>query len=272
MTVTMVVTTSSVSAARSRDQLRCDMMQSAYQESLNPQMIVVMLIPVILTSGYCALVGPIVTDYSLTSFERLGYCALYACASWPICYSLNVVTLYLLRFRALHEIVLSVLIVALFAALVSTSVVHLVETLVRSNQSTTKELLTLYMLVALITVPCSLLLVYLVFQSVKHFRVPDHTPTSSDVVRPYGDAEAGRSSSSGEEEIVRSKEGHAVASDTALTGLPHELEGDVVYLKSEDHYVFVQTVASSSLIKMRFSDAVSCLSDRGVQVHRCYWG
>ena len=53
--------------------------------------------------------------------------------------------------------------------------------------------------------------------------------------------------------------------------LPQGLGTDLIYIKSEDHYLEVHTTVGSSLIKMRFSDAVAELGDRGVQVHRSYW-
>ena len=56
-----------------------------------------------------------------------------------------------------------------------------------------------------------------------------------------------------------------------LAQLPPELGDDVVYLKSEDHYVHVCTTAGSSLIKMRFADAIAALGDDGVRAHRSFW-
>lgn len=58
---------------------------------------------------------------------------------------------------------------------------------------------------------------------------------------------------------------------TVLQLLPDRLGTDLVYIKSEDHYLQVHTTVGSSLIKMRFSDAVAGLGDRGIQVHRSYW-
>ena len=246
-------------------------MQYAYQESLVPHTIVIMMIPAIMTSGTCVLGGTIATGDPLMPLERLGYCALYTGTSWPICYSLSVVTLYLLRFRALHEIVLSLLIVALFGASASTAMVHLVATLVRGHQSTTANLLALYLIIATITVPCSMLLFYLAYQRVKFIRVPDLSVASSAATAPHGDVETTPNAAARELEQIHSNDGHATESETGVAGLPHELEGDVIYLKSEDHYVYVHTVTGCSLIKMRLSDAVAGLGDRGVQVHRSYW-
>ena len=53
--------------------------------------------------------------------------------------------------------------------------------------------------------------------------------------------------------------------------LPDRLGTDLVFIKSEDHYLEVHTTAGSSLIKMRFSDAIAELGDRGIKVHRSYW-
>ena len=58
---------------------------------------------------------------------------------------------------------------------------------------------------------------------------------------------------------------------TLLKLLPDRLGTDLIYIKSEDHYLEVHTTVGSSLIKMRFSDAVAELGDRGIQVHRSYW-
>ena len=53
--------------------------------------------------------------------------------------------------------------------------------------------------------------------------------------------------------------------------LPDRLGTDLVFIKSEDHYLEVHTAVGSSLIKMRFSDAIAELGDRGIKVHRSYW-
>ena len=52
---------------------------------------------------------------------------------------------------------------------------------------------------------------------------------------------------------------------------PRKLGTDLIYLKSEDHYVEVHTSVGSTLIKMRFADAVAELGEYGIQVHRSYW-
>lgn len=53
--------------------------------------------------------------------------------------------------------------------------------------------------------------------------------------------------------------------------LSEELRSEVIYLKSEDHYLHLHTAEGLTLVKMRLADAVSQLGDSGLQVHRSYW-
>ena len=53
--------------------------------------------------------------------------------------------------------------------------------------------------------------------------------------------------------------------------LPRRLGTDLIYLTVDDHYVEAHTRAGSAILLMRFADAVTELSDRGLQVHRSYW-
>ena len=53
--------------------------------------------------------------------------------------------------------------------------------------------------------------------------------------------------------------------------LPTEIGRELVYIKTEDHYVGVHTTAGSARVLVRFADAVDELGDLGMQVHRCYW-
>ena len=57
-----------------------------------------------------------------------------------------------------------------------------------------------------------------------------------------------------------------------LDRLPPELGRDLVYLKMADHYVEAFTAAGSTLILMRFADAIAELDGLdGLRVHRSYW-
>ena len=68
--------------------------------------------------------------------------------------------------------------------------------------------------------------------------------------------------------------GETGASRTArfLDRLPRELGRDLICLKMADHYVEVFTTDGSTLILMRFADAVAELEGAdGLRVHRSYW-
>ena len=69
--------------------------------------------------------------------------------------------------------------------------------------------------------------------------------------------------------------GDEAASRTAdhfLDRLPPELGRDLIYLRMADHYVEAFTTAGSTLVLMRFADAVAALEAAGgLRVHRSYW-
>ena len=75
-----------------------------------------------------------------------------------------------------------------------------------------------------------------------------------------------REAASGEEESANR------TADHFLDRLPPELGRDLVYLRMADHYVEAFTTAGSTLVLMRFADAVAALEDAGgLRVHRSYW-
>jgi hypothetical protein len=56
-----------------------------------------------------------------------------------------------------------------------------------------------------------------------------------------------------------------------LRRLPPSLGGDLLLLEMQDHYVRAETALGSTLLLMRFRDAVDELGDAGLQVHRSWW-
>jgi hypothetical protein len=56
-----------------------------------------------------------------------------------------------------------------------------------------------------------------------------------------------------------------------LRRLPPALGRDLLCLEMEDHYVRAQTTLGSTLLLMRFRDAVDELGQAGMQVHRSWW-
>jgi hypothetical protein len=56
-----------------------------------------------------------------------------------------------------------------------------------------------------------------------------------------------------------------------LRRLPPALGRDLLCLEMEDHYVRAETTLGSTLLLMRFRDAVDELGQAGMQVHRSWW-
>ena len=237
-------------------------MEFAYREWLGTHMVVVTLVTTGAVAAAYGFTGPVGTYDALTLPQRLSFSFLIASAGWPICYSLNLVTLYFMRFRRLLPIAFALTIVALFEAIICTAMAHLADTLIRPGYSTGAELLPVYIVTGTTTVSCSLLFLHLVYQRVKTVSEPTNAELSSvSTVPEVAAGDLQEISHRGNDQLP-----------APLVGLlPRELGNDIIYIKSEDHYVYVYTAAGFSLIRMRFSDAVAGLGESGFQVHRSYW-
>ena len=86
---------------------------------------------------------------------------------------------------------------------------------------------------------------------------------------PSGDEPAVEQANPGTQQLAAYR--RASQPGALLKLLPDRLGTDLIYIKSEDHYLEVHTTVGSSLVKMRFSEAVAELGERGIQVHRSYW-
>jgi DNA-binding LytR/AlgR family response regulator len=57
-----------------------------------------------------------------------------------------------------------------------------------------------------------------------------------------------------------------------LRRLPYDVRGEILCLNMEDHYVRVHTTRGSTLLLMRFSDAIAELeATPGLRIHRSWW-
>lgn len=57
-----------------------------------------------------------------------------------------------------------------------------------------------------------------------------------------------------------------------LRRLPDTLQGNLLFLQAEDHYVRIATTAGQTLIHSRFTDAIAAAHPvEGAQVHRSFW-
>ena len=84
--------------------------------------------------------------------------------------------------------------------------------------------------------------------------------------------EAQRRDLQGKEAASGGDEAASRTADYFLDCLPPELGRDLVYLRMADHYVEAFTTSGSTLVLMRFADAVAALEGAGgLRVHRSYW-
>ena len=268
--------------------------QFVYQEMLSPHMILVMLTTGVVIVGVYCLIGPIGTYKAISPLHRWGISALYFVAGWPIWYSLNVVALYFVRFRSPLEAVLTLALAALFGAFACTTIMYTVETLAHLHDFGGAELLRLGLVVAMVGIGSSVLFLYVACQRLKHARGHVEGATAGEVRREHGISDTvsepppgqsngvpsvpgAESSANGQhqqqpQQALDADSGDGTLQAPFLELLPHTLGRDLIYLKSEDHYVAAFTTMGSNLVKMRFADAVAEIGEeRGTQVHRCFW-
>lgn len=54
--------------------------------------------------------------------------------------------------------------------------------------------------------------------------------------------------------------------------IPRKLQGEILCINAEDHYIHVHTDKGKHMLKMRFSDAINQVGGiRGLRVHRSWW-
>ena len=258
-----------------------------------------------------SLVGPAGSFDALALPERLAFGVLYACVCWPIFYSQIVVTLYFFRFRTPLQIGVALTIATMCSALPASAVVIAVESLAHPVYSKRLDILQLYFLVTAQAWAWTMLSWYLLRLRVRNTAAAEPTGVARTIPATTSEANGTPPSEGGgstgheppdsrdtspavgvqdDSTNPRERNGGGPPAEQAvvvpqrsitprpadrpsalLRLLPERLGTDLIYIKSEDHYLEVHTTAGSSLIKMRFSDAVAELSDRGIQVHRSYW-
>ena len=146
--------------------------QFEYCEMLNRRVVGFALTTAALGVGILSLVGPIGSYESLSLLQRFVYCTVATAFSWPVFYSMNVLTLYITRHRASNERALAAALAMLIAAVPCTAVVVTYQTLFHADRSVYDGFLTLYIVVASTAVSCCLLFHFVVCQRLAHTAGP----------------------------------------------------------------------------------------------------
>ena len=200
-----------------------------------------------------AFIGPFGTYDSLGMGDRIGYWALVMGGNWLVCAAMMMLAVVTVGGVTLRRRTLVAAGTAPLAAAPGTGVVYGAEALLRPGYSEPVDVPTIYLSVAVLMLVIGLSVVVVLevrrrlAAGAASFPAPDGT----------GDA--------------RTRSGHAPGA-RFLDRLPERLGRDLVCLKTADHYVEAVTTTGSTLVLMRFVDAVAELDGTdGLRVHRSYW-
>ena len=227
--------------------------RGAYRELLRPRTVAVALASVTLFTVAMTIFGPLGTS-TLEPLPRFAYWALCAGITFPLCYAVAAVVLYLTRLASLIEIVPAAAAAVLFEGLVCTAVVLAADSQFLPARTPPLNRAHTYLTVTIVVAVCTFFTHYVVFQRILHNRALSARGNAGPV-RPQGDAAA--------QLTPQQARFHDRLSPT--------VSRDVVCLRMDDHYVNVYTTGGSCLVLMRFADAVADLGALGMQVHRSYW-
>jgi len=201
-----------------------------------------------------AFIGPFGTYDSLGLGGRIGYWALAMGGNWLVCGGMMMLALVTVGGVAIRRRVLVAAVTAPVAAAPGTGVVYGAEALFRPGYTEPIGVPTIYLSVAVLMLVIGLSVVA-VIEARRRMAA-----AGADI----GFAPAGEGDSA-------PRSGPAPGA-RFLDRLPEKLGRDLVYLKTADHYVEAVTTAGSTLVLMRFVDAVAELDGTdGLRVHRSYW-
>ena len=198
-----------------------------------------------------AFIGPFGTYDSLGLPGRIGYWAVAMGGNWLVCGCLMMLALVLAGGASMRRRMLVTAAAAPVAAAPGTGVVLAAEALFRPGYADAISVSTIYLSVAVL-----MLVIGLGVVAVLEFRR-----------RAVADGALGAGAGS-----VDAGGSRPASGARFLDRLPEKLGRDLVYLKTADHYVEAVTTAGSTLVLMRFVDAVAELEGAGgLRVHRSYW-
>ena len=185
-----------------------------------------------------AFTGPFGTYDTLGPVGRVAYWSVALGVNWLVCASVNMLTLRATARAAWQRRALAVAGANVLAAIPGTAVVFTAEALFRPGYVDLELLPTAYVSVVVVMLAISGL-VLLVTRAL--------VPAAED-------------------------NGAGAGPERFLDRLPRQVGRDIVCLSMADHYVEVFTTEGSTLILMRFSDALAELDGAdGLRVHRSHW-
>ena len=194
-----------------------------------------------------AFIGPFGTYDSLGLAGRLGYWAVAMGGNWLVCGGIMMAALVTVGGESMRRRVLVAACAAPLAAAPGTGLVYGAEALFRPGYAAGISAPVIYLSVAVL-----MLVIGMSVVSVIEVRRRLAAGSAAAMAEASADSPA--------------------PGARFLDRLPEKLGRDLVYLKTADHYVEAVTTAGSTLVLMRFVDAVAELDGAGgLRVHRSYW-
>ena len=217
-------------------------MHFTMREIFQPKRLFVQAVLCMMTVALFVHMGPFGTYLDMPVSTRIAYWGVIMVVNWSICSTA-------LQAAAIWAYVkekspwLVVTAAALAASLPATGTVYVANVLFRPEIVKFASLLTLFPSVAVVTMAIGLITIQL---------------TGMSSLKPATEPEPAPDKPPGPPSILRR--------------LPLELRGELVRLSMNDHYVEVETVKGSTLVLLRFADALQELGEAdGLQVHRSHW-
>lgn len=229
--------------------------------------------------GLFTVFGPIGTYVTFTPLQRIAYVGVLAAIGTPVYYCVMVVTLYYMRYRSPLACTLAVVAGVALCAIPATATSYVLH-VVAYPDAPIPDLGALYLSSFAGAVSASLLFTYMVFQrkpGVRDSREPVTAGDRTDRTDAIAVVDALPAAAHEAPPPARTSGGEPNGSRTAtqqvsfLRRLPQDARGQIIFLKTESHYVRVHTTAGTSRLLLRFADAVDELAGVGMQVHRSYW-
>ena len=200
-----------------------------------------------------AFIGPFGTYDSLGLAGRIGYWAVAMGGNWLVCGGIMMSALVTVGGSSIRRRALVAAGAAPVAAAPGTGVVYAAEALLRPGYATDISVPIIYLSVAVLMLVIGLGVVAVI----EVRRQLAQGTVVSPAAAPAEASGAGTDPAAGARFLDR---------------LPEKLGRDLVYLKTADHYVEAFTTAGSTLVLIRFVDAIAELDGAGgLRVHRSYW-
>ena len=224
--------------------------------------------------GLFTIFGPIGTYVTFTPLQRIVYVGVLAALGLPIYFCFMVVTLYYLRYRSPWVATLAVVPGIAVGAIAVTATAYVLHIVAYPNAAI-PDLGTLYVSSFAGALTASMLFCYMIFQRISVVGDASDSVVAVDQTAASHALPAAVEEDSRTPSRISARERNGSGSATRpvsfLRRLPDEARGQIIFVKTESHYLRVHTTAGTCRLLLRFADAIDELADLGMQVHRSYW-